>query len=159
MYSCIITTDPAAPTTSATSVITVPTTPSIATTAPILSSSTCPKCAKKAGAMFSNCCFPGGAWFNNCGSADDPKFDHTWTEGLAACAPTTATTATDTSVTLPTAPPITCPKCGVNNAGKRSCCFRGGAWVDNCGDTGDPNFDHTWAVGLKACNNKPLTGV
>ena len=45
-----------------------------------------------------------------------------------------------------------CPKCGINpNSGKPSCCVRGGAWFENCGDAGDSNSDHTWAEGLRAC--------
>ena len=45
-----------------------------------------------------------------------------------------------------------CPKCGTNpNSGKPSCCVRGGAWFENCGDAGDSDFDHTWAEGLRAC--------
>ena len=32
-----------------------------------------------------SCCGPGGAWFKNCGNPGDPKFGHTWFEGLEAC--------------------------------------------------------------------------
>jgi len=32
-----------------------------------------------------SCCHHGGSWHKNCGNADDPNFDHTWTEGLRAC--------------------------------------------------------------------------
>ena len=45
--------------------------------------SACPKCVKKSGKF--SCCFRGGAWFNKCGKPGDPKFDHTWTEGIEAC--------------------------------------------------------------------------
>ena len=32
-----------------------------------------------------SCCARGGAWFKNCGDADETKFDHTWLEGIQAC--------------------------------------------------------------------------
>jgi hypothetical protein len=45
-----------------------------------------------------------------------------------------------------------CPKCGsIKKSGKLSCCARGGAWFKNCGDAGDPHFDHTWVEGIQAC--------
>ena len=46
----------------------------------------CLKCGiiKKSGKR--SCCARGGAWFKNCGDADDTKFDHTWAEGIEACA-------------------------------------------------------------------------
>ena len=45
----------------------------------------CSKCAtiKKSDKL--SCCAPGGAWFNNCGTSDNPNFDHTWIEGMKAC--------------------------------------------------------------------------
>ena len=45
----------------------------------------CPQCAtfKKSGKR--SCCAPGGAWVNKCGSDGDPKFEHTWAEGMQAC--------------------------------------------------------------------------
>ena len=47
-----------------------------------------------------------------------------------------------------------CVKCGtVKQSGKRSCCVSGGAWFKNCGNAGDPNFDHTWTEGIQACKN------
>ena len=46
-----------------------------------------------------------------------------------------------------------CAKCTTNKVGKRTCCARGGAWFKNCGDIGDTQFDHTWAEGIKACND------
>ena len=46
-----------------------------------------------------------------------------------------------------------CPKCGtVKKFGKASCCARGGAWFQKCGDAADTNFDHTWVEGIQACN-------
>ena len=54
----------------------------------------------------------------------------------------------------PTAVISICPKCGSSNkSGKRTCCARGGAWFKNCGDAGNPKFDHTWAEGLRACRS------
>ena len=48
-----------------------------------------------------------------------------------------------------------CPQCGsANKSGKRSCCARGGAWFQNCGDTGDTQFDHTWTEGIQACEGR-----
>ena len=45
----------------------------------------CPKCGKLKKSGKPNCCAPGGAWFNKCGSSGDSKFDHTWAEGNDAC--------------------------------------------------------------------------
>ena len=59
---------------------------SIATSLPLVSSSNrCLKCSifKKSGKH--SCCARGGAWFKNCGDADDIQFDHTWAEGTKAC--------------------------------------------------------------------------
>ena len=46
----------------------------------------CVKCGiyKKSGKR--SCCARGGDWFKNCGDAGDTKFDHTWIEGVRACA-------------------------------------------------------------------------
>ena len=38
-------------------------------------------------------------------------------------------------------------------SGTRSCCARGGAWFNKCGDVGDTKFDHTWAEGFQACTD------
>ena len=46
-----------------------------------------------------------------------------------------------------------CPKCVAKKSGKLTCCAPGGAWFMNCGDVGDPNFDHTWGEGIQACKN------
>ena len=48
-------------------------------------SSGCPECGtiKKSGKR--SCCARGGAWFKNCGDADDTKVDYTWAEGIRAC--------------------------------------------------------------------------
>ena len=45
----------------------------------------CAKCSatKKSGKL--SCCAQGGAWFRNCGKTGDPKYDHTWIEGIRAC--------------------------------------------------------------------------
>ena len=47
-----------------------------------------------------------------------------------------------------------CPKCVVDKSGKPSCCARGGAWFNKCGDASDTQFDHTWAEGIQACKSK-----
>ena len=60
--------------------------------------------------------------------------------------------ATPPSIPIATTPPSVCPKCGIKKkSGKPSCCFSGGAWFKNCGDASDPNFDHTWMEGARAC--------
>ena len=52
-------------------------------------------------------------------------------------------------------PSTTCPKCGkIKKSKKLSCCARGGAWYNNCGDEGDSKFDHTWTEGEQACKGK-----
>ena len=41
-----------------------------------------------------------------------------------------------------------CSECAyVKRTNRYSCCTFGGAWFRNCG----PNFDHSWADGIKAC--------
>ena len=49
------------------------------------STSFCPKCGiiKRSGKA--SCCGHGGSWFENCGSANNQKLDHTWYEGVRAC--------------------------------------------------------------------------
>ena len=45
-----------------------------------------------------------------------------------------------------------CPKCvTVKKSGRLSCCARGGAWFQQCGDPGDTEFDHTWYEGIQVC--------
>ena len=69
---------------------------------------------------------------------------------------TEASTATSTSVASSTQ----CPKCGLSKkSGKRSCCSRGGAWFNKCGDAGDSRFEHTWVEGIQACQSKSSAGV
>ena len=134
----------------------------------------CSKCGtvKKTGKL--SCCARGGTWFEKCGDTEDPKFEHTWAEGIQACnelasAPQSAEQGHGQKVifvsALPgfTEPPVTvthpstanpvCPKCGVDEVcGKLSCCARGGAWFQNCGDAGDTHSDHTWLEGFQACS-------
>ena len=48
-----------------------------------------------------------------------------------------------------------CPKCGkLKETGQLSCCFRGGAWFKQCGNTGDSKHAHTWLEGIQACKSK-----
>ena len=47
-----------------------------------------------------------------------------------------------------------CAKCVNSMTGKLSCCARGGAWFEKCGDVGDTQFDHTWAEGIRACKSR-----
>ena len=46
-----------------------------------------------------------------------------------------------------------CPKC-VPDKDVFTCCGMGGSWFLKCGTPGDPNFEHTWDDGVKAC---PIT--
>ena len=61
----------------------------------------CPKCGtnKKSGKL--TCCGRGGSWFKKCGDTDDPKFDHTWDEGVEACAGKLCYGFTDLGVYVP----------------------------------------------------------
>ena len=62
-------------------------------------------------------------------------------------------TAAATTTTVTAIGPI-CFKCGtIKKSGKLSCCARGGSWFKNCGDAGDSKFEHTWAEGVRACND------
>ena len=46
-----------------------------------------------------------------------------------------------------------CPKCGViKKSGKLSCCAPGGIWKRQCGNPGDPKFEHTWTEDISVCN-------
>ena len=48
---------------------------------------------------------------------------------------------------------LRCPKCGsVRKSGRLSCCARGGAWFQKCGDVADTNVGYTWAEGFRACD-------
>ena len=49
------------------------------------SNNDCPECSiiKRSGKH--SCCARGGSWFKKCGDASDPKFNHTWAEGVEAC--------------------------------------------------------------------------
>ena len=64
-----------------------------------------------------------------------------------------ADTPTDSLATNPAlATRKTCPKCGtLKKTTRLSCCARGGAWFERCGDTSDIKFDHTWVEGIQAC--------
>ena len=45
----------------------------------------CPQCGtfKRSGRV--SCCAPGGAWYKNCGGAENRNVGHSWVEGAAAC--------------------------------------------------------------------------
>ena len=43
----------------------------------------CAQCGKIKGSP--SCCGKGGSWFQKCGRNNDPKFEHTWGEGVKAC--------------------------------------------------------------------------
>ena len=61
----------------ATSPLAKPTSPSIGLI--------CTKCGITNKTGRHSCCARGGAWFKNCGDADDTQFDHTWIQGMQAC--------------------------------------------------------------------------
>ena len=62
------------------------------------------------------------------------------------------------STTATTIPSSTCTKCGTfTKSGKPSCCARGGAWFNKCGDPGDSKFGHTWGEGIRACKSEFMT--
>ena len=70
------------------------------------------------------------------------------------------TTTTPLGMLTSTVVRLVCPKCGVaKKSGKRSCCARGGAWFENCGDVSDTQFDHTWAEGIKACEGFAISAL
>ena len=48
-----------------------------------------------------------------------------------------------------------CPACGRTATGLVTCCGKGGSWAGNCGNTGDPKFEHTWSEGVAACRANP----
>ena len=52
---------------------------------PVVQSEACSKCGyfKKSGKR--SCCAVGGAWFKDCGDANNPNVNHTWVEGVEAC--------------------------------------------------------------------------
>ena len=53
-----------------------------------------------------------------------------------------------------------CLNCGIiKKNGKLSCCARGGAWYDKCGNPGEANFDHTWDEGILVCQCKFTQGI
>ena len=139
---------------------------------PRLGTSTCRTCGVNKNNGKRSCCLRGGTWFKNCGDPGDPKFVHTWSEGIEACKGIQYANlvlnvavhracgihnvwlSTDTGNPSVTNPSSTCSKCGPTNSGKLSCCSRGGTWFRNCGDAGDPKFDHTWSEGMEACKSK-----
>ena len=59
-----------------------------ASTSPSAASSNneCRKCGITKKSHERSCCARDGAWFKNCGDAGDTDFDHTWVEGIQACA-------------------------------------------------------------------------
>ena len=65
-------------------------TPAATTTTMTATGSICFKCGtvKKSGKL--SCCARGGSWFKNCGDSGDSKFEHTWVEGVQACADITS---------------------------------------------------------------------
>ena len=81
---------------------------------------------------------------------------------LPALADLVATAADTDGVILKQAPTTIarCSKCGIiKKSGQLSCCARGGAWLNNCGDPGDSSFEHTWIEGIEACESKFFIAV
>ena len=47
-----------------------------------------------------------------------------------------------------------CSKCSaLRGSDELSCCARGGAWYQQCGDVGNTHFNHTWVEGIRACTS------
>ena len=47
-----------------------------------------------------------------------------------------------------------CSTCGTfKQSGKVSCCARGGSWYQKCGVGSGPGSYHTWADGIRVCND------
>ena len=46
---------------------------------------TCSKCGTFKRSTRISCCAPGGAWYGNCGGANDKNFGHSWLEGMETC--------------------------------------------------------------------------
>ena len=64
---------------------TAPTTTAPTTIAPNHSADLeCPACGRTKDGRPS-CCGLGGSWRNECGNPGDPKFAHTWQDGIKAC--------------------------------------------------------------------------
>ena len=55
-----------------------------AVTATVISTIGCPVCAVSKNGK-ANCCFSGGSWRGKCGEEGNPKFEHTWDEGVEVC--------------------------------------------------------------------------
>ena len=62
--------------------------------------------------------------------------------------------STETASTIPPEKLI-CPKCGLTNGGKVSCCAKGGEWYQNCG-SGEKKY--TWGQGIESCKSKHAAG-
>ena len=123
-----------------------------------------------------SCCAPGGSWFKQCGNPGDPK-PHTWFQGIAACkgkpiqharlelkcclmlrlchSSMCVCMSTETASTIPPKKLI-CPKCGVTNGGKVSCCAKGGEWYQQCGAKSEKQY--TWGQGIESCKSKLTAG-
>ena len=69
-------------------IVRTPITTSVSTsafTSAILSTVACSKCGTFTKSRRVSCCAPGGAWYKNCGGANNKNVDHMWSEGAAAC--------------------------------------------------------------------------
>ena len=70
------------------------------------------------------------------------------------CVFTAILTATNLSAVSSSTSRHVCSKCGITKkSGALSCCARGGAWFNNCGNNVDTKFDHTWPEGIQACKS------
>ena len=139
----------------------------------------CPKCGITNKSGLRSCCARGGAWFKKCGDPGDTNFGHTWLEGFHACRsschihvlylpaylarhllitqswPCTDNAMSTATTTTPAIESKKCFKCGyIEKLGRFSCCARGGAWFNKCGDPGDTNFDVTWLEGFETCESE-----
>ena len=62
--------------------------------------------------------------------------------------------AASTAAATTPASATACSKCVTNDAGKRTCCARGGGWYPTCGKQGDSKAAHTWDEGMQACQGE-----
>ena len=124
----------------------------VATSAlPVGTSSGCAKCGTIKNSAKHSCCARGGSWFKNCGNPGDSKFDHTWVEGIEACA------SVPTTKSLPGTRTVNGKPCAVENimiVNQR--CFKEFPHSDHegmvCANDGNPNEAYcSYEVGDTAC--------
>ena len=88
-------------------------------------------------------------WWGICLSVFHSMF---WVELSIAYPTFAATNAMRINPSVSSSTSEKCFKCGImENSAERSCCAPGSTWFKKCGNTGDPNFGHTWSEGVQVC--------